>query len=39
MIENMIKPYAAKLENNAYQRLKRIVMETIKEEDKKRGIK
>lgn len=38
MITNMIKPYAAKLKNAEYLKLRKIVKETIEHEDKKRGL-
>lgn len=37
--EPMLKPYARKLTNNDYLKLKRVILETIEEEDKRRGIK
>jgi hypothetical protein len=39
MIETMIKPYASRLSNTDYMRLKRLILETIEEEDNRRGIK
>lgn len=45
MIENMIERYAgmvkqhvAKLNNTDYMKVRKVVMETIHEEDKKRGV-
>lgn len=46
MIENMIKQYAslikqyvAKLSNTDYMKIRKVVMEAIDEEDKRRGIR
>jgi hypothetical protein len=45
MIENMIKtyarmikPYTIKLSNNDYLKVKKLILETIEEEDKRRGL-
>lgn len=39
MIEPMVRNYAANLNDKEYKKLKSFILELIKKEDKKRGIK